>query len=635
MTSNWVARSLTAATSQTASPAKADAAPILKSGARASVPMWIAFVACLLYGVALTLNSQVPTEGVWYLLDSLVLRGVKLYRDLHSPFQPFQLLESSGWRAILGGSWIASQVLFLVHLFLLTWGYFVLANRTALQAWQKTILFIGAFFVGTGFSGYHFGDYRVITDIAALYSLILLGRDEMPTGLIDRGSLIIAVGLLSGISLMTRINDGLMLCLMTGAILYYRLSGTRVFGLVLFVTTIIATSITLISLTGDSIQNYYKFSIAGATAIKGGSAQIMFGPLALIANLGRTLISLPSLVSLSLFALMGTGTLMLLRVQEGKPIRPSLPKWVLVTLLLELTIGTIYLTRFIPSIFVFSGTPLFMVTIYVAAAYAGFALLIPPSPFRNRLILVLIPFGHLVSLSMGSSGEYRDNYQPVGMFMVLWPYIWPSLMTLTWMRCYILPPYIIMAMSGLVGKIQTPVSWWYYIASPMFDGREIIEHPVYGPMIIDRRMDKFFGKVCDLISAPRPSSLFATPYSYANYYCAVPPWHDHVLTFFDTSDREKVSRIPTELRQSPPAWVLYERQPKSLLKHEVVYNHGRPLPHRALDEFIAGQVGSGKWKVVLYKHMNDGDYWYLIRTGSNVQGVLVPDLMPPLREVGG
>jgi hypothetical protein len=232
---------------------------------------------------------------------------------------------------------------------------------------------------------------------------------------------------------------------------------------------------------------------------------------------------------------------------------------------------------------------------------------------------MLVPFGHLLSLGISSAGEYRGNYAPVGMFMVLLPYVWPSLMNFLWIRGYLLTIYAGMAISGLLCKVNVPVGWQHYVSSPMFAGREFIWNPAYGYMIVDGRISKFFDKVCDKIYSSRVQSLFSTPYSYANYYCGVPSWHNYILTFFDTTNAKTMISVNTEIREAPPAWIVYQWQPKNFRQHEIVYNHGQRLPQRDMEEYIFGQIARGNWRVVLYKHMFADDYWFLIRTAPNVE----------------
>ena len=95
------------------------------------------------------------------------------------------------------------------------------------------------------------------------------------------------------------------------------------------------------------------------------------------------------------------------------------------------------------------------------------------------------------------------------------------------------------------------------------------------------------------------------PFSYANYFCAVPPWHGHVQTWYDISSLATIDRLRQELRQAPPKWILYEKQPETLRIHEIVFNGGKPIPFRYLDQMIGQKIDDGSWKVV-YKSSYGG-----------------------------
>ena len=73
-----------------------------------------------------------------------------------------------------------------------------------------------------------------------------------------------------------------------------------------------------------------------------------------------------------------------------------------------------------------------------------------------------------------------------------------------------------------------------------------------------------------------------------------------------------------ELRHSPPRWIFYQRQLRSLRAEEIVYNHGNPLQQRYLDQLIAQKIGEGKWRVVYTSDFGEDQQfdneWRLIQT---------------------
>ena len=134
-------------------------------------------------------------------------------------------------------------------------------------------------------------------------------------------------------------------------------------------------------------------------------------------------------------------------------------------------------------------------------------------------------------------------------------------------------------------------------------------------MYMDRDLLNFVEPICAEIRQgnDRPE-LLTLPYSYPNYFCAVPPWKGYVQTWFDTTQPETIRRLMGQLDTDPPQWILYQRQMEVIRIHEVVFGGGHPMPQRHLDEMILQKIASGKWQVVDERHYLAGDGWYLIRT---------------------
>jgi hypothetical protein len=172
--------------------------------------------------------------------------------------------------------------------------------------------------------------------------------------------------------------------------------------------------------------------------------------------------------------------------------------------------------------------------------------------------------------------------------------------------------------SAMYYKVMMPYSWHSYREPPMFTARQWYRHPDYGPMIIDRELLGFIEPVCRDVNAEKPTDLLSLPFPYANYFCSIPPWHGYVQTFFDTSSKETIEGVMEELQSAPPKWVLYQRQMTNMAIHEKVFNQGRPLQHRYLDQMILQKVADGEWKVDYssdYESRPDWDNtWTLMQT---------------------
>ena len=103
-------------------------------------------------------------------------------------------------------------------------------------------------------------------------------------------------------------------------------------------------------------------------------------------------------------------------------------------------------------------------------------------------------------------------------------------------------------------------------------------HPVYGPMVIGHDMLTFVQPVCKAVGPDGPSSeLLSLPFPFANYFCDVPLWTT-VQTWYDTSEKRTIDAQMEQLRQVPPEWIFYQRQPEVVRFHEQTFNGGQPHP---------------------------------------------------------
>jgi hypothetical protein len=153
----------------------------------------------------------------------------------------------------------------------------------------------------------------------------------------------------------------------------------------------------------------------------------------------------------------------------------------------------------------------------------------------------------------------------------------------------------------------------------MFQGREWYKHPVYGPMYMESGMLAFIQPVCgDVTSTGGSPQLLSLPYSFANYFCDIPPWRGYVQTWFDTSSKETIVGLSEQLQTAPPKWIFYQRQLDALAANEEAFNGGRPLPHRELDRQIEEKLMQGSWKTAYRSSYDSKEYlrqeWLLIST---------------------
>jgi hypothetical protein len=71
-----------------------------------------------------------------------------------------------------------------------------------------------------------------------------------------------------------------------------------------------------------------------------------------------------------------------------------------------------------------------------------------------------------------------------------------------------------------------------------------------------------------------------------------------VQTWYDTAEKSTIDALMEDLQAAPPKWIFYQRQPEVLTFHEMVFNEGRPIPQRYLDQLIEKKLSDGEWKVV-------------------------------------
>ncbi len=193
-----------------------------------------------------------------------------------------------------------------------------------------------------------------------------------------------------------------------------------------------------------------------------------------------------------------------------------------------------------------------------------------------------------------------------------------------WVNASFITVVALVGLSAVTSKALNPYSWNDVKTYPMFVNRVWYEHPVYGPLYIDRDDLKFNQSICDaIVQSGSNGELLSLPYPYPNYFCAIPPWHGYIQTYFDTSKRATIEQLMTELETAPPQWIVYQRQLHIMSGAERLYNHGQPLAQRDLDSMIMENIADGKWQLVErrdYPPVLDtdeyvpGDGWYVIQT---------------------
>jgi hypothetical protein len=580
-------------------------------------------ICCILFGLAMIANAQAAGEGTWFWYATFLRDGKRLYSDMHLALQPLFVLETASFLAVFGKGWLVSKIPAILHLVAYCFGLSLLAKRSELPDWQKAVILGCAFFISIAFIAYRFDDYHVLADCFLLYSIVLLLQLQESRETTRSLSLIAGLGILSGLSFTTRLNDGGVLALGVTVAIFCLAPSRRLISIAIFGAISALTVLLVVRLSGDSFHDYAMYSIFKAAGSKGGASNVLLYPLELPWN-AITSLKTHWYAALDIYAFGASAIcVVLLRLSFVTRRFHRLTQIVLVMLIVLLPLRIHHLYRG----FFDSDLTIALSAIAVPVAYllGGFVVarcfighLIPGAPWNRREVLLLIPLGQLVAGSMSSGGKHIGLYQPLAVLMLLLPFASPLPVRIRPVRSFLLVLIALIGSSCVVAKVRVPFFWHSYREKPMFLGREWYRHPVYGPMIIDKDLLVVFTEICSHTGTGPHVELLSLPYPYANYFCDVPPWHEYVQTFFDTSSKETIFDLMQQLQQAPPEWVLYQRQLDNLVLHETTYNHGKPLPHRYLDQMIEQKTQDGEWKVVSTSNYEETsgwrNEWILIRT---------------------
>lgn len=581
----------------------------------------LAILLCVTFGLLMIVNNQMGGEAMWFWYATVFHQGVRLYADLHSALQPLYMLMTDAWMTLSGHRLVVTQIPSLFQIFALCAGLLLILRESDWPDWQKGVVLLGTFCLTVFGHSYRFDDYHIVAENLILYSmlvLLVLARTEA----VRRQFVLVAVlGLLSGLTLTTRLTDGAALFTAAGISIPFLLRGRRIANVALFVAVTALTVLLVVSLTGDTFPAYLSNSVFRAAASKGGTRSIFGAPLHMLLNTIPLLWKTGKQVLVGLLAVVVIGQLVArywraglryvftLQMALAALILLVVPQLKRVKLLHGLVVETLVLTL---------TTLLYLLAPLVLARFA-----MANSKGRimdSREILVLLPLAEWASYSAGAAAEPLTNYYaPVALFLLLIPVIQPFRRFARWANPSFVAILALIALSTFTSKAITPYSWQNYKVGSMFKNRAWFQHPVYGAMYIDRDLLDFSKAVCSDVGA-KPGvthpDLLSLPYPFPNYFCDTPPWHNYVQTFFDTSTRATIEHLMYELNTAPPQWIVYQRQLNIMNGSERLYNHSRPLAQRDLDRMIAQKLASGQWKLVDYSDYlgQEGGGWFIIRT---------------------
>lgn len=584
----------------------------LERGTKGQPMLLLAFFLCSGFGLAHIVNVHPIGDGIWFWYAHLWRHGVRLYADTHLSLQPFFIQLTALFQCIFGESWIAMKVLPVLQLVTYTSLVAYLCSMLAVRDWIRALLLSGIFFLTITSPFYRFDDYHVTSDIFQLIVFILLIK--LYRGVRKPTELALITGICCGLCAANRLNDGATLfigCLLATAFLVKRnpisCIAWEIAGTVLsFAASILATL--------DSPKTWWTESVVRAAAIKGGTGSVLLYPLTAPFRMLTALNAWRFPFFVAYFFAAG------LLVAFGVPAyrRGGARRAAVVILSVVVAVGTYFILK--QSL---SGRPVNLFTSVIGAMLFPLALWIGWRALRHLLrpeikwnpleILLLIPLGQLIAGAMTSATSIPDLYPPVAGALILAPFAIPPGRLDQFAR-FLAGVALVITVSTGIAKAYHPYFWHLYNSHTMFEGRTWYHHPLYGWMYIEREQLEVATNLCeDVDHRGGERTMLTMPYPYFNWFCGIPPWHDYVQTWYDTSGAETIDKLRSELAAHPPHWIVYQHDPSVIRVHEAVFRHGQPLPHRYLDQDVMKMLLGGVWSVASFQCYNGSD-WILIET---------------------
>ncbi len=580
----------------------------------------LAALLCFGYGVAFTLNIHPIGDGLWFWYARLFREHHRLYADLHLPLQPLFVLLSAWGQDLFGIGWLASKVLAVVQLLVFCVGLWLIARRVKGSDWQRALLVAAAFMMTITANYFRFDDYHITgycLEVASLFILLRMG--EKDTRAYHTGASLL-LGVLCGISVSNRLNDGVALLVGCGIALWYVARDSKWISLCEFCAAAAASFLGIILLTGDSLRAWWINSIVRASTIKGGTGSVLKGPLHLlkwqiqyslltrnmVANLGLIVVAVACLVQLS------TWTRSVERERRWR-------YWLAAILLLAALIKSSRRYAF--------GWPNLTIGVYLTLLLIGMTCwvlmrLVLVHLGRNvdgyqwREVLIVIPFLQAAAGATTSGNAIFELLPAIALSLLVLPLATPWLVTTRVRRSTLVALCSVIVASGLYFKTIHPYEWHHFLDRDMFRNRVWYRHPVYGEMYVETDQLRLVKKICSTLNEDGPpTGMLEITNPYANWFCGVPPWRNYVQTWYDTVSSATIEQLVGELKSDPPEWIVYQRSLETLEMNEIAFNHGKPMAHRDLDQLIADRIKDRQW-VIEYHEYFEGADWFVIRTSA-------------------
>jgi len=261
---------------------------------------------CLLLSVSMILNTQMGGEGVWFWYATFFRNGSHIYADLHLPLQPLMILETSAWMRLFGTKCWQVELLGLLNAvalwmalgWMLRFSPWPRGTRAALHAVAFCITVVG--------NSYRFDDYHVVSEtciLAGIATLLELQRAESTRAIFGFAAL---CGFFSGLSLMTRLNDGTAMTATAAFCVLVVAKRHRLPAALVLLGAAAATALIVVALTGDTVPAWMSNSMVHAVATKGGTGNFAKSPFILLWRCCEQMYFRLGILASAVFATWGT-----------------------------------------------------------------------------------------------------------------------------------------------------------------------------------------------------------------------------------------------------------------------------------------------------------------------------------------
>jgi hypothetical protein len=570
------------------------------------------------------LNIHPVGDGMWFWYGRLFQQHQLLYAGMHLPLQPLFVFLTVLTQKLFGTGWLASKTLALVQLAMVCWGQWLIAGRIPWEDFQRGMLLAASFILTLTAPYSRFDDYHVTGYCFVLFSVYLLARlpDAHRTLQIIGGAALL--GVLSGLSVSNRLNDGASLLAGCACVLPFTVRRGKWAAVLTFCGVAAATFLCIILLTGDSLREWRLDTIVRAAKIKGGQGRLLSAPLQFAkTQLTTTLIHRNTFINVVLAGLvMALATYLwteLRRVDGRDRWKTWLAGLLLLGILLEET-RQAWSNWTVVTIGLYGMLFLLGMVVWRLVQIANGLRTQSEVNLGWRHALIIIPLLQLASGILTAGGTNLEIFPAIALFLLILPLCTPNLLVVSERRVAITALAGLIFGAGVITKSRDPYVWHHFKDQSLFVGRVWYRHPVYGEIYIGRDQLQMMQNICSTIrSEGSPRGLLEITNPYANWFCDVPPWHGYVQTWYDTSSREMIEGLISELESAPPQWIVYQRAPDTLRMNEIGFGGGHVLPHRELDSLIMKRIGSGAWVVAYEQQFEDAD-WMVVRTAPTVGG---------------